>query len=874
MQPANAVPGTSAAAHPLPQPVAPSPGNNASPSQPLLYQACREGDVAAVKRLLAAGGIAVDAIDPDTRLTPLMLATRHGHDDVALVLMKGQQGASVNLQNSRGDSALSLAAGAGKDDAVELLLLKKAQPDQANHGGRTPLAEAAAGGHLKTAGLLIANGAQVNAGAGTGEPALALAAQRGDDALVGLLLEKKASADVTDRHGWTAFNHAAGRGHEAVMRQLRGHGAAAGHASSTAQEAPAASAPPGPAAVLPPAPQASSTAKVEGGNAAPQASIRTTAITDTTTTTMVLTSPAYAAPSLSTAASGEVDTVLASLRKAVERNDCEALNQIVTRHPDERAVLNQPIAFTRQRGPLPAGSYTLLMLATVHGHVAMVEALLALGAEANARGSGEMTALLLAVRHRQLDVVEILLKAGAEVDAQTADGDTAVMLARARRDAAAVRALLAGVSNPEDISACLRQAAASGYVNTVRLLIRAGAEVNGFEDVKGEKKHIPSYECVRQDWHARDQYGHYYDSQGALSPFARPGWAESLALVRAARNGHTATVRALLDAGARVDRGEQCQQLMLDAVKNRRIDIMRMLLEARQNAHGPSEYVGRNMTKAYLDCIADDMHKAFIQAITYDDDDLLMFRALLEMPNGEATVLNNPALLRPALGSPVKLKALLDADANPNKPYWDQYPIVMAVQNSHPGAKDILDMLLKAGALPELARQHGKDKATLLQHAMGRGSAELIAHVLSLGVEACGGKDDISAALLKTGNGLEDCEKIQLLLDAGADVNWKSVDGQTPLLRAAWVHQIDIIQLLLRHKAQVDRPGKWGNLECTPLMVAAYSGKMETIRLLLEAGADRALKDSEGKTALHRAIERNNKEAVDLLRNWKPNASS
>ena len=49
---------------------------------------------------------------------------------------------------------------------------------------------------------------------------------------------------------------------------------------------------------------------------------------------------------------------------------------------------------------------------------------------------------------------------------------------------------------------------------------------------------------------------------------------------------------------------------------------------------------------------------------------------------------------------------------------------------------------------------------------------------------------------------------------------------------------------------------------------------METVRLLLEAGADRTVKDSEGKTALHRAIEQNKKEVVDLLRNWKPNASS
>jgi ankyrin repeat protein len=199
---------------------------------------------------------------------------------------------------------------------------------------------------------------------------------------------------------------------------------------------------------------------------------------------------------------GQAMESLTALRKAVEQNNAEALNQIVTAHPGHRATLNQPIGFTRQRGLLPAGSYTLLMLAAVHGHGAMVEALLALGADVNAGGSGGVTALLLAVRHRQLDTVEALLKAGAEVDAQAADGSTAVMLALARRDPVAVSLLLQGVADAGDIGCCLRQAAASGHVNTVRQLLKAGADVNGFDDVEGKKKGIPSYEAI-QNAHLR-----------------------------------------------------------------------------------------------------------------------------------------------------------------------------------------------------------------------------------------------------------------------------------------------------------------------------------------------------------------------------------
>ncbi len=896
MQPAIAVPGTSAVAHPLqPQPVAPLSGDGAGTSQPLLYQACRDGDAATVKRLLAAGSIAVNGIDPDTRLTPLMLAARHGHDDVVLVLMKGPQGASVNLQNSRGDSALSLAAGAGKDDAVELLLFKKAQPDQANHSGRTPLAEAAAGGHLTTAGLLIANNAQVNAGAGAGEPALAVAAQAGDVALVGLLLEKKASPDSADCYGWTAFNHAAGRGHQAVMRQLQGHGATAGHASSTAQEAPTASALPGPVAVLPPAPQASSTVIVEGGNATPLGSTRTTAITDTTTTTIVVTSPAYAAPSMSAAPAaptGPAATVLTSLRKAVERNDREALNQIITAHPDERATLNQPIAFTRQRGPLPAGAYTLLMLAAVHGHVAMVETLLALGAEVNARGSGEVSALLLAVRHRQLDAVEILLKAGAEVDAQAADGRAAVMLALARRDPVAVSVLLPGVGDAGDIACCLRQAAASGHVNTVRLLLKAGADVNGFDDVEGKKKGIPSYDDI-QNAHVRgDSYyqqrcqeaRRYYDHKGAWNPFVTKEWADSLALFRAARNGHAAVVQALVDAGARVndvDGAYYVTALMSEVMTKGDIETILILLAARYSPQwrdsdsAPPE-LGELMSWAIR-----TRHPALLR-------DLLGSRA------GKAAAWNIPWLLQHAIHNdqPDMVRMLLDAGASLTRQKDNQeLPLLSAAGSA---GVEVVTMLLDAGASFDEAC-HSSGYSPLSVAARGN-SADVAGLFLKLALKAPDARKCLDIALWDACKGIhrkgERAGIAQMLLDASAEFKGyngndihqllyqilqdyhdeqlpegASEDANVPRGRAA------VVQLLLKHKADVNHdPGKRSTYP-SPLFAAVCMGKTAIVRVLLEAGAKTDLKDKDGRTALQHAVRNEQKEIEALLRNGSPKTS-
>lgn len=902
MQPANAVPGTSAVAHPLqPQPVAPSPGNNASPSQPLLYQACREGDVAAVKRLLAAGSIAVNAIDPDTRLTPLMLAARHGHDDVVMVLMKGPQGADLQLQNSRGDSALSLAAGAGKDDAVELLLLKKAQPDQANHGGRTPLAYAAAGGHLHTATLLLATGAQVNGSGKGGKPPLAIAAQRGDTALAALLLENKASLDLADRHGWTAFHHAAAMGHAALAEQLRGKGVAtAPEPAAQRTEAdgqPAAGNESGKQAKQGVVPGSTSivttTATAANATTASTTATTTTATsTATTVTSIVATQPAYVAPAAPAMPAMPVGPAMESptaLRKAVERNDVEALHQIVAAHPGQRDVLNQPIAFTRQRGPLPAGAYTLLMLAAVHGHVPMVEALLALGVDVNARGSAGKTALILAVDNRRLDVAEMLLKAGAELDAQAADGSTAVMLALARRDPVAVSVLLQGVGDAGDIGSCLRQAAASGHVNTVRLLLKAGADVNGFDDVEGKKKGIPSYDDI-QNAHVRgDSYyqqrcqeaRRYYDHKGAWNPFVKKEWADSLALFRAARNGHAAVVQALIDAGAKVDVDYYGSSLMSEMITKGDIKTFFILLAARYSPQWRDH-----------DSALPELGQLMSWAIRTKDPALL--RDLLGSRAGKAAAWSVHWLLEHAIQAdqPDMVRMLLDAGASLTRQKDNQQLPLLSAAGS--AGMEVVTMLLDAGASFDEAC-HSSGYSPLSVAARGN-SADVVNLLLKLALKAPDARKLLDIALWDACTGVslkgERAEVAQMLLDASAEFKGyndgdiqqllyqiledyhadqlpegASEDASVPRGRAA------IVQLLLKHKADVNHdPGKESTYP-SPLFAAVCMGNTAIVRVLLEAGAKTDLKDKDGRTALQHAVRSEHKEIEALLRDCKPKTS-
>ena len=86
----------------------------------------------------------------------------------------------------------------------------------------------------------------------------------------------------------------------------------------------------------------------------------------------------------------------------------------------------------------------------------------------------------------------------------------------------------------------------------------------------------------------------------------------------------------------------------------------------------------------------------------------------------------------------------------------------------------------------------------------------------------------------------------QLLLDRGADVRLKSMElGIPPILCACgskWQHT-ECMHLLLKASAEPNSSDIKG---WTPLMYAAMSGNVETIKMLLKAGADRTATVQQG----------------------------
>src|SRR5216684_352227 len=89
---------------------------------------------------------------PIDNATPLHLASRNGHVDVARVLVK--RGADLTAQNKSGETALHLASGRGHVDVARILVERGADPTVPNKSGETALHFASRRGHVDVARIL------------------------------------------------------------------------------------------------------------------------------------------------------------------------------------------------------------------------------------------------------------------------------------------------------------------------------------------------------------------------------------------------------------------------------------------------------------------------------------------------------------------------------------------------------------------------------------------------------------------------------------------------------------------------------------------------------------------------------------------------
>ena len=179
-------------------------------------------------------------------------------------------------------------------------------------------------------------------------------------------------------------------------------------------------------------------------------------------------------------------------------------------------------------------------------------------------------------------------------------------------------------------------------------------------------------------------------------------------------------------------------------------------------------------------------------------------------------------------------------------------PLHYGVMKTRPG---VVALLLEAGADPDAVNNQAK---TPLDLAISGSKDEIIDLLLEAGAAVEPPVDGIH--VLAWNN---EVIGVKLHIYAGTDIDQADEFGNIPLLLAVEKGHIGVLELLIKHEANLEVSDPDG---FTPLIMSAELNHPELLQLLLDAGADIAAEDKAERTALDWAIIMQSAEAETILR--------
>ncbi|XP_023677104.2 ankyrin repeat and KH domain-containing protein 1-like isoform X5 [Paramormyrops kingsleyae] len=483
-----------------------------------LAEACSDGDVNAVRKLLDEGRsvnehteegesllclacsagyyelaqvlLAMHANVEDRGIkgdiTPLMAAASGGYVDIVKLLLV--HGADVNAQSSTGNTALTYACAGGFVDVVKVLLKEGANIEDHNENGHTPLMEAASAGHVEVARVLLEYGAGINTHSNEfKESALTLACYKGHLDMVRFLLDAGADQEHKTDEMHTALMEAcmSQDGHVEVARLLLDSGAQVNMPADSFES---------------PLTLAACGGHVELAALLIERGANLEEVNDEGYT-----------PLMEAAREGHEEMVALLLAQGANINaQTEETQETALTLACCGGFLEVADFLIKAGADIELGCSTPLMEAAQEGHLELVKYLLAAGANYHATTATGDTALTYACENGHTDVADVLLQAGADLEHESEGGRTPLM-----------------------------KAARAGHLCTVQFLISKGANVNR---ATGNNDHtVVSLACAG---------GHLAVVELLLAHGADPTHRlkdGSTMLIEAAKGGHTNVVSYLLD---------------------------------------------------------------------------------------------------------------------------------------------------------------------------------------------------------------------------------------------------------------------------------------------------------------------------------------
>ena len=201
------------------------------------------------------------------------------------------------------------------------------------------------------------------------------------------------------------------------------------------------------------------------------------------------------------------------------------------------------------------------------------------------------------------------------------------------------------------------------------------------------------------------------------------------------------------------------------------------------------------------------------------------------------------------------LVGLPEVDVN----YADKYNYTALQAAVCDGATDSVQVLIDAGADINILNYDGH---SLLHDACEFGSLEIVKILVSVGagVRVTNGERHTCLHAAAEAGHTEIVRYLVSLPDV--DVNQETVDSYTALHRAVMHVERDVVQVLIDAGADIDIQNNEGR---SPLLSACVEGTFDTVKMLVRAGAEVRATDDEGVTCLHYAARRRDTETVRYL---------
>ena len=440
--------------------------------------------------------------------------------------------------------------------------------------------------------------------------------------------------------------------------------------------------------------------------------------------------------------------------------------------------------------------------------------------------------------------------------------------------------ILLVVSSPA-VDICLVDQAMEGNLEGVRSLLSQQVDVNS---AQGDGMTALHWAAYRDDLPLAEIL-----IEAKANPEAETRVGAITPLILAARNGSSATIAALLKAGA--DPGKAASNgatPLMSAATSGSVDAVKALvdggadLNAREKTHGQTALMfaawenRADVTRLLIERGAHPGLSSFVNLLDeprFDDDGLPLPKRKGEQSGGSSVMGGMTALLFAARdGNLDAVKALVESGADVNQVSGGDgsSPINIAIANGH---YTVGKYLLDHGADPNLANLDG---LTPLYATVNMRFAPVSWAPNPRTDQESVGSTEILQALLEGGANPNSRVKGKLWFSPTShDRSWVDHKGATPLWRAAMSSDVEAMRILVAGGAD---PNLATDSGVTPLMVAAgigWAGNftqnapdswMEALKYCLELGADvNAVETRKGYTALHGAASRGDIEMVQFL---------